>query len=939
MAPYASFADRWLDRDITDSQAALTSVARVSIRGLDVGIVLLNSAWRSSKGFDRNRLYVPEEEVVSAFASLEDTEFVVVAMHHPLSWLEEGNGQSLDLWIQRKAHLVLTGHTHVIDPSYRITLQGSTVTSAAGCLYERIDYRNAFSIIDVSFSDHTFSTGIFLHGFNKGRGFSLATDLGDNGRFALNDLPLESFLPAALAGISAVEIRRHLVEVAERQSITPRFLAERRPARITEVFVEPVFLPAPYGQLAKELAGDRYELEYTRPLDLVKESGRVAICGGSESGVTGALLWALDNLPAPFSSRVPVYLDASDLGRGPALVENAARHALMDAGVELGARDDLPPLVVAIDDLQDLTGRQGEQIGAFFESHPEHWLIAGWHDDRGRVGDLMLGSDREHFPVERCFLGPMGPPQLRKMVAKLLPDADQAVVERILSVIASENLPRNPFVMSLLVVLLGEQVAQLETVSETSLLDRYVEHLLDQAAGAVSSRIGLDPANWSMMLEGLAYEFRKRRQRFLQRLEVDAFFVEYFRSHGWRQSPLPVIEQLLEWRLLVERSDQVGFWHPALLDLFLGRLIDSEFSSAEWDDEDSYVQMALTDPLKHRRPVEHAAFLGRGNRILLSRIADFNETVFGRSPELEAATLPRWGLIEEGEGVSNVEALETQVRIEVPTPEERQRRRDEAWARWEAEHADDPEREDFEDEAEMDLIDELLQTARIFSTVLRGSERLEDLDLKSQLLQRAVRQWGQIAILLAVEERVHGSIREHLRERIEEESPAKSKQESEQREILAHRVVNAFFGSFVQAMMATSLGTRKLDGILAEVLDADAFFENVPCALFGTLLFGELESDQGSEWLNYCEKLFARHRQYMFVNDLLYIFLQRKYHFGPVREADRTRLANLIVEAVLDLNGITGSEGRSRGRINILQGLRQKALLESTKELKPDEAR
>lgn len=880
-----------------------------------IGIGLINSSWRSTSGNDKAELLIGERQIAACLEGIASSTFRIVAFHHPIDWLQDHDSRSTQNWLQRRAHLVLTGHTHMAEPEFRMTPGGSTTYSGAGCLYESSEYANAYSIITVTLNEASYSVDLDVHPYSPASGFTRIESATQFQGLSLQNIPYvadSTVLAEALP--TPANMGRHLAVLAERHSVIPQHIAKRRPSRVREIFVDPIFLPMPFAQLAKELGGKEYKEHHLDARELLRQKSCLAICGDHESGLTGSLLWTLDHFPATDMQAIPVYLESRDLISGPPLIDRAVRHALLDFDVTIGRTDPLPRLVIAIDNAERLKVRQLEHIVSWHQQHPEHLIVFGWHDERLSASEQLrrLGADHNV-----CHLGPLGIPELRTIVQKLTPDAASETVETVLKILRAENLPRTPYVMTLLAILVAESAAQFEGLSQSTLLDKYVTHLLEMAAGGQSSRVGFDPENWSRILEHVAEQFRTGGLRFRSRLEVDGFVMDYFRSLKWGDTVLPIVEQLLEWRILVQHGDLVGFWHPALLDIFLGRRINTEFRTASAEVQNSYTELALSDPLLHSRPIEHAAALAKGNRVILERIAQFDERTFlDRGPKLESADLLAITPRSTTSGPRDLEALAKQVQVHVPSPEERENLQIEEWQRFEASHAEDAPPEDFGDDDELGLIDELLATVRLFSSVLRSSEHLADADLKRALLRRAVEQWAGVAVLILLEESFNEISTEIVKQNI-----VKGDLSEDDRIAFIDRIVHLFLVVFISVDMNEALGTRKMNELLDELLEDGEFFGNPAYALFGTLLFSELEAEIGSRWLDFMERVLKDHKKYQLVLDTLMVSLQRRFYYGPIREQDRDRLAALLADVVLEMNGVRNERRRARAKAELVAQL------------------
>ena len=104
-----------------------------NINGIDVGIVGLDSAWRSTgAGWEeRGKMLIGEHQVGVLHNNIKDADLKICLMHHPLDWLsdlEMGN-------IERKLNyfdLVLRGHVHDLDDKQICTKKYKTIYNTSG---------------------------------------------------------------------------------------------------------------------------------------------------------------------------------------------------------------------------------------------------------------------------------------------------------------------------------------------------------------------------------------------------------------------------------------------------------------------------------------------------------------------------------------------------------------------------------------------------------------------------------------------------------------------------------------------------------------------------------------------------------------------------------------------------------------------------------------
>ncbi|KJU82350.1 phosphohydrolase [Candidatus Magnetobacterium bavaricum] len=116
----------------------LFSAYKVNIRGMDIGIGCLNSAWLASGsegGFDKGKLLVGERQVDRVLDKIASCNVKIALMHHPLDWLAEFDREDVDNRLMKEFSLFLTGHMHQNKPRMIQNAIGSFFHSDGGTLF------------------------------------------------------------------------------------------------------------------------------------------------------------------------------------------------------------------------------------------------------------------------------------------------------------------------------------------------------------------------------------------------------------------------------------------------------------------------------------------------------------------------------------------------------------------------------------------------------------------------------------------------------------------------------------------------------------------------------------------------------------------------------------------------------------------------------------
>lgn len=119
---------------------------------MQVGVISLNSTWRTAGGGskDRNSLYVGERQIELSLAEIDGCDIKIAMMHHTLDWLAPEEKNRIQRVLSTNFDLLLCGHNHSNNASQTISTLGSLLISNTGCIYESRDHYNGYSIIDIN---------------------------------------------------------------------------------------------------------------------------------------------------------------------------------------------------------------------------------------------------------------------------------------------------------------------------------------------------------------------------------------------------------------------------------------------------------------------------------------------------------------------------------------------------------------------------------------------------------------------------------------------------------------------------------------------------------------------------------------------------------------------------------------------------------------------
>jgi predicted phosphodiesterase len=878
----------------------LAAVRKIEIAGNSVGIALLNSAWRATgKGddADRGKLLIGETQSTEALNLIDQCDVRLVCFHHPLEWLAPWNHTVIREELERRGTLVLSGHEHHADPVLQNSVRGSALYGWTGCLYQGRDLYNGYSVIDLNVSDR--EVCVHLRSWYGSRG-AFDQDIA-----RAKDGVFRERLPTR-AGTSLVAMPKYtmvtssLATIAQENSMFSGILTIEDPISVSEVLVEPRLYPAPYAQIAALASYAKSKKRSAGRIDLVDpvsvwSRGRVLIVTGeSESGVSGSLVWAINAQFERHADRVPIFIRYEPTS-GKAPFEMPIRNAARGMGVVISSELPTPALVVAIDDVHSRNERALRRLAEHIRDHPDDLFVLGCHgDEHVAISKALSNLD---IVNSIAHVGPLGRQQARKMMDLANEAGLSASVDHILQVALGEQLPRSPFVLSALATVLATSPTE-EPPNVSTLLYAVIDYLLGR--GVLSNReAGLDSRGREHLLGAFAGHFVRTEVRRLPRADAEEFVGGYFRAKGIERSASPgnVLNALINRRILMEDVDGVGFRHASLLHVLAASymLDDAEFDA-----------LIRSDPIQYWDVTRHAAGLRRTDGELLKLVGDATRPatseIIGRSrPAFDRVVGPSAGPLD-GE---DLERLIADVR---PKPD------------IEAEK----DRDDYQDYREMvdaappewELPDDTLEafaSIALLSTVLSGSELVDDVDLKTELTKEALMSWASLA-----EEMSQLTLGwDYLREVFDEWFP-------EFEEADRDRVWDLFkrFSVMMSTAMtmASTLGSSGLAASVRRLGNDAEITSSATYSLYLSFLFTELQLTGYPQQL---KAVFERHRSNPVIADVVRTMALARYVSPATPDRDAAVLLDFLSEALG--TGATGRDAvqtRSREKSALMTKLR-----------------
>jgi hypothetical protein len=122
----------------------------VRVRGVELGVLPLNTAWFAQADDDSGKLFIGEPLLRAGMARIQHSPLRLAMMHHPLADLSEVERRTIEQLLQEHFHFVLRGHLHDNEAGYVSSAYKQTLVLAAGAAYQgRVVYQNRAMLCDV----------------------------------------------------------------------------------------------------------------------------------------------------------------------------------------------------------------------------------------------------------------------------------------------------------------------------------------------------------------------------------------------------------------------------------------------------------------------------------------------------------------------------------------------------------------------------------------------------------------------------------------------------------------------------------------------------------------------------------------------------------------------------------------------------------------------
>lgn len=560
---YYALADSFAREAIVKTGQSFTSYY---FREFGLFVIAFNTATLSSAGLvsgrdDERKLVLPERAIIEAMSAVPKDAHVLVTGHHPTSWLNENNEDTVRRLLGKSASMYLCGHIHLARPETVTGILGNCYYAQTGALYEWRDNWNGYALYQmVPRTPHV--KAYYRRWYEDRREFSKAEDLADDGVIFSSPDAAPFFHGLKL------QISRTLLEDWRSRFLLPALESEcsktLAPVPIEECFVPPEF--------ERDILKSRDDLDLATRKEVITfatvmaSEGNYIISARSQSGKSTLLRqWAIGLARKGATGptwTVPVLVNFSELRDYTAYVESVISRKLPAIPEKLGGVGrmlDQGMLTVFVDDVDFSERKKLKALSQFMERYPTcRYVLAS-------IGMLFEGATvspvvSETLPFTHIYLRPLKRKDLLSLIeSHNVVDSKQAadqLLERVTREANSLNVPLNAVSASFFIQIFSAEPDRI-LVNRATLVERYIELLLQKFARPDVELRSFDFKLKRDLLSVIARHMVDEEDDEPSYNAVLQIVINYVNHYGFPQDATAIVAHLVSCRILekVERED------------------------------------------------------------------------------------------------------------------------------------------------------------------------------------------------------------------------------------------------------------------------------------------------------------------------------------------------------------------------------------------------
>lgn len=557
----------------------------LSIGNTNIGIVCVNSAWRSTGigSAEKGKMIIGRKQIIDGFKSIQTADIKICMMHHPLDWLVDVDKTAIEKCIN-EFDIVLNGHIHETDTKVYTSYNGQSIFNTCGKFDNSSDIYNGYSVISINPYNKECNV-ILRQYFDFPRNcYDKAIGLQSNGLFTSSIGKKDDTL--ALAYDITHSISAKFLAYANSYFVS-NVASGKIMKSFDESFIPPVF--SRFSEYEKETSFDNDDDEKEITLEQIcNEQKNILLLGKKEIGKTTILHYIAKYCISNFNvlHSVPIIIDCSHIDyAGKDVITRAAFrytsdfcsenacfsqnniHTLLEAGL----------CTVLFDNFESVNGNQLSKINDFLSSYPQNKFI---FSETESIGARALRS----APVvptctyEIAHICSLTKGQIRSIAKQYVLQDNQdetcSVVDKVMLCFKKTTLPKTPFVLSLILSLCDS--SDFSPINEAVVMEQFMESLLEKASPSEADSRNFDFRAKEDFLIYIVSFMNKQNRYYLSYQEFDSIVNEYHSDIGFSVSETNFDKLFFEKGVLVKTPSLITFRYTCMVEYYIAKKAGQE---------------------------------------------------------------------------------------------------------------------------------------------------------------------------------------------------------------------------------------------------------------------------------------------------------------------------------------------------------------------------
>lgn len=485
-------------KEFDDKVTSLYTIHKRKIGGKSIGIVTVNSAWRSTDSLkDKGQLLFPIFMIKDAILAIKDCNIKIFVLHHCLSDFKEFIESELEDLVYTNFHLLFSGHYHKQKTSTHIKGDEGIfcdVSPAALSLYDKHS-SIGFTIVDVDVD--TFEVEVKIYNFNALlNSFAVSNTI-------ISEIPFNH--EKREQNDLRKTIRKRYKEAQEEANNL--FLANdtETDKTFSNLFTQPILKTKPKS----EFTGNRKDSKIFPYENLLIDEKNYLIYGNDKSGKT-SILWKLKlDILKNYSQyqTLPLYIDCWAYHNASRKIDIITElHNILEVNkVKVSKLIEKYKLVLLLDNFDSSFEDVNLQLIKFINENKNVKVIACIPQRiSSPYESTALFSDQDC----KLYIHEISKTEIRVLAEKwqTIPEKRQEViVEKIIQICTQFNMPSNYWTVSLFLWIF-EKTNEANLHNNFELIQLYIDGLLERKSIALGKSLNLDYDDFKSYLGALAHD-------------------------------------------------------------------------------------------------------------------------------------------------------------------------------------------------------------------------------------------------------------------------------------------------------------------------------------------------------------------------------------------------------------------------------------------------